>query len=74
MKTYFCSFVVPFITEFYLLNCVNMIILGIWGTKKWFEYYIKILFQGKFENVLIYFHFRVYFYIELCLISFFLDV
>ena len=45
MKTYFFSFVVPFVTEFYLLNCVNMIILGIWGTKRWFEY-----LQGNFVS------------------------
>ena len=39
MRTYVkCSFVVPFVTGFYLLNCVNMIILGKWGTKKGFKY------------------------------------
>ena len=36
MKTYFCSFVVPFLNDIFLLNFVNMINLGKLRTKKWF--------------------------------------
>ena len=36
--------------------------------------YIVIQFQGKFENILFYSHFRVYIFFDLDLISFCLDV
>ena len=50
MKTYFCSFVLPFVNGFYSFNFVNMIIFGIWGTKNWFEYLHSNSVSGYFSK------------------------